>query len=207
MGDTVMEFTVAGFSLMLSAISPGVRILLPVTGIVWAVFEVRQAMQQRPEARSADGGSRLAVRFSTLLGVVGAVVCKRTLHSGAIGTQATAEWIGLVFLWCGVGLRIWSFLTLGRYFTFTVQTSHDQPVISTGPYRVIRHPGYAGILLAVVGLGFVINNWASLLVLTGAIAAGLIYRITVEERALSSDLGGRYQSYAEGRKRLVPLVW
>jgi protein-S-isoprenylcysteine O-methyltransferase Ste14 len=192
---------------MLSAISPVVRTLLPITGIVWAIFGVRQALQRRPEARLADRGSRLAVRFSTLVGVVGAVICKRSLHSVAIGTQTTAEWIGLVFLWCGVGLRRWSFRTLGRYFTFTVQTSQDQPVISAGPYRVIRHPGYAGILLVVIGLGFVLNNWASLVVLTGAIAAGLIYRITVEERALSSDLGGRYQSYAEGRKRLVPFVW
>jgi protein-S-isoprenylcysteine O-methyltransferase Ste14 len=88
-----------------------------------------------------------------------------------------------------------------------VQTSQDQPVISTGPYRVVRHPGYAGILAAVVGLGFVIDNWVSLVVLTVAIAGGLIYRIGVEERALARDLGGRYQSYAESRKRLVPFVW
>jgi protein-S-isoprenylcysteine O-methyltransferase Ste14 len=117
------------------------------------------------------------------------------------------EWIGLFCLWFGVGLRLWSFRTLGRYFTFTVQTSQDQPVVSTGPYRVIRQPGYAGILLAVIGLGVIINNWASLIVLTGAITCGIIYRITIEERALSLDLGGRYQSYAEGRKRLVPFVW
>ena len=72
---------------------------------------------------------------------------------------------------------------------------------------MIRHPGYAGLLLAVIGLGFVIDNWASLVVLTAAIACGIIYRIIVEERALSRDLGGRYQSYAESRKRLVPFVW
>ncbi len=135
----------------------------------------------------ADRGSRLAVRFSVVVGLVGAVICKRSLQSAAIGNQSEVEWIGLVFLWCGVGLRIWSFRTF--------------------PYRVIRHPGYAGILLVVVGLGFVLNNWASLLILVLAIAGGLVYRITVEERALSSDLGGRYQSYAQGRKRLVPFVW
>lgn len=183
------------------------RTLLPITDIIWAIFEIRQALQQRPEARVAERGSRLALRFSSLVGVVGVVVCKKSRPSAVIGAQTTAGWIGLVFLWCGGGLRIWSFQTLGRYVTFTVQTSQDQPVISAGPYRVIRHPGYARILLAVIGLGFVINNWASLVVPTGAIAAGLIYRITVEERALSSDLGGRYQSYAEGRKRLVPFVW
>jgi protein-S-isoprenylcysteine O-methyltransferase Ste14 len=192
---------------MLSAISPEVRTLLPITAIIWATFEVRRALHRRPEGRVAERGSRLALRFSCLLGVVGVVVCKKSLPSAVIGAQTTVAWIGLAFLWSGVGLRIWSFQTLGRYFTFTVQTSQDQPVISAGPYRVIRHPGDAGILLAVIGLGFVINNWASLVVLTAAIAAGLIYRITAEEHALLSDLGGRYQSYAEGRKRLVPFVW
>ncbi len=155
----------------------------------------------------ADRGSRLAVRLSTLVGVVGAVICKRSFLSATIATQTTVEWIGLAFLWFGLGLRLWSFQTLGRYFTFTVQTSEDQPVVSAGPYRVIRHPGYAAILLAVIGVGFVLNNWASLVVLTAAAATGLIYRITVEEDALSSDLGGRYQSYAQDRKRLVPFVW
>jgi protein-S-isoprenylcysteine O-methyltransferase Ste14 len=56
-------------------------------------------------------------------------------------------------------------------------------------------------------VGRVIGNSASLAVLTAAITGGLCYRITVEERALSQDLGGSYQSYAEGRKRLVPFVW
>jgi protein-S-isoprenylcysteine O-methyltransferase Ste14 len=110
-------------------------------------------------------------------------------------------------MWCGIGLRLWSFQTLGRYFTFTVQTSQDQPVIEAGPYRVIRHPSYAGLVLAFAGLGFIVDNWGSAAVLTVAIACGLVYRITVEERALSRDLGGRYQSYAEGRKRLVPFIW
>ncbi len=192
---------------MLAVMAPVVRTLLPITAIVWALFEIRQSLQHRPEETVADRGSRLAIRFSSIVGVVGAILCKKSFPSAAIGTQATAEWIGLVFLWCGAGMRLWSFHALGRYFTFTVQTSQDQPVISTGPYRFIRHPSYAGVLLAIVGVGFILNNWGSLIVLTVAISCGLVYRITVEERALSADLGGRYQSYADGRKRLVPFVW
>ncbi len=142
-----------------------------------------------------------------VIAAMGAVLAKKWFPSATIGTETVAASIGLIVLWCGLGLRLWSFQTLGRYFTFTVQTSQDQPVISAGPYRVIRHPGYAGILMAVVGLGFTIDNWVSLVVLAGAIASGLILRISVEERALSRDLEGRYQSYAESRKRLVPFIW
>jgi protein-S-isoprenylcysteine O-methyltransferase Ste14 len=192
---------------MIGTIPPAERVLLVVTGLVWAGFEVRQASQHRPEASSADRGSRVAIRLASILAVLGAVFFRKSVPSAAIGHEAVAATIGLIIMWCGIGLRLWSFQTLGRYFTFTVQTSEDQPVISAGPYRVIRHPGYAGILLALVGLGFVVDNWGSLAVITIAFACGLIYRITVEERALSRDLGGRYQAYAESRKRLIPFVW
>ena len=118
-----------------------------------------------------------------------------------------ACWIGLVLFWGGISLRLWSFHSLGRYFTFTVQTSSDQPVIDAGPYRVIRHPSYAGLFLVIVAVGLFIGNWWSLLCLTLAVAAGLVFRIRVEERALMETLGDNYRRYAATRKRLVPFIW
>ncbi|MFG2908592.1 methyltransferase family protein [Kitasatospora sp. NPDC048286] len=96
---------------------------------------------------------------------------------------------------------------MGRYFTFTVRTSPDQPVITTGPYRLVRHPGYSGVLLAVAGVGLVIGNWLSLLALTAAVTVGVVHRIRVEERALLRAVGERYGAYARGRRRLVPGLW
>jgi protein-S-isoprenylcysteine O-methyltransferase Ste14 len=96
---------------------------------------------------------------------------------------------------------------LGRYFTFTVQTSSDQPVITEGRYRVIRHPSYSGLLLVFMAVGLFIGNWWSLVVLTVAIAGGLVFRIRVEERALMQNLGDGYRDYAATHKRLVPLIW
>jgi protein-S-isoprenylcysteine O-methyltransferase Ste14 len=72
---------------------------------------------------------------------------------------------------------------------------------------VIRHPSYAGILLAVVGLGFYLGNWLSLIVLVTAITVAIVYRIRVEERALVGELGDAYRVYAATHKRLVPYVW
>jgi protein-S-isoprenylcysteine O-methyltransferase Ste14 len=112
-----------------------------------------------------------------------------------------------VLFWAGVWLRLWSFRTLGRYFTLTVQTSADQPVSADGPYRVIRHPGYAGLLLVIIAIGLFIGNWWSLLCLTVAALGGLVFRIRVEERALMRNLGDRYGGYAATRRRLVPFLW
>ena len=81
-------------------------------------------------------------------------------------------------------MRWWSFHTLGRYFTFKVQTSADQPVISSGPYRLLRHPGYTGAELEFLGLGFLYGNWVGVVALAVLPMIGLIYRIRVEEDAL-----------------------
>ncbi len=121
------------------------------TVVIWVVLELRQSVNYRPEAVTADKGSRPFLRLAVLVGVVMAIVVSRAAPGAAI--RPGASWIGLGLLWCGIALRFWSFRTLGRYFTFTVQTSTDQPVITDGPYRVIRHPSYAGVLLAVMGLG------------------------------------------------------
>ena len=59
----------------------------------------------------------------------------------------------MAILVAGLVLRGWSFKTLGEYFTFTVMVSSDQPVITAGPYRLLRHPSYTGILLACAGAG------------------------------------------------------
>jgi protein-S-isoprenylcysteine O-methyltransferase Ste14 len=184
-----------------------VRAVFAVTVVVWLILELRQAQNYRPEAKAADRGSRLAIRLATIVAVFGSLLIRKAFPSAKIRPLELAEWLVPVFMWCGIGLRFWSFHTLGRYFTFTVQTSDDQPVISAGPYRVIRHPSYAGVLLAVTGIGFFVGNWAELALIVVAVFCGLAYRISVEERALSQDLGGRYQAYAESRKRLIPFLW
>lgn len=66
----------------------------------------------------------------------------------------------------GVALCQWSVLTLGRFFTERVAICRDHQVVTSGPYRFVRHPGYAGTLLTVLGLALTLRNWLSLLVLT-----------------------------------------
>jgi protein-S-isoprenylcysteine O-methyltransferase Ste14 len=134
-------------------------------------------------------------------------VLSRAAPSVTIRPAAVAAWAGLVLFWGAIVLRLWSFRTLGRYFTFTVQTSRDQPVITDGPYRLIRHPSYAGVLLVFIAVGLFIGNWLSLVWLTVAATSGLVFRIRVEERALMQSLGDDYRDYAATRKRLVPFIW
>ena len=180
--------------------------LLLGTVVIWVLLELRQGITRRGEAVKAGWGSEIIFRLAVGAGALGALALSRAAPAAAI-PLAAAAWIGLGLLWCGIALRLWSFWTLGRYFTFIVQTSGDQPVITGGPYRVLRHPSYAGLLLAVAGLGLFIRNWLSLVTLVIAVACGLVFRIRVEERALLQNLGDDYRDYAATHKRLVPFIW
>jgi len=115
--------------------------------------------------------------------------------------------LGVVIGWLGLLLRWWSFASLGSYFTVVVKTSEDQPVVERGPYRVLRHPSYTGLLLAIAGGGLMLGNWVSAVGATGLVLIALIYRLRIEERALSAALGDRYREFAAGRARLIPYVW
>jgi protein-S-isoprenylcysteine O-methyltransferase Ste14 len=186
---------------------PALRLLFIATAIGWLVAELRQSANHRPEATPADGGSRPILRITTIVGAVAALVLTKAVPAAAIGDRALAAALGLIVLWAGIALRLWSFHTLGRYFTFTVQTSDDQPVITAGPYRWIRHPSYAGVLVAVIGIGLFLGNWLALAALVGCAAVGLVNRIRIEERALLTELGEPYRQYAATHKRLVPYLW
>lgn len=176
------------------------------TVLLWAGLEVWQARRGRRGAKREDRGSIAVMRLSTTAGVALAALALG-LAPLDVAYNAWVFLAGMVLVWLGIGLRAWSFRTLGRYFTFTVQTSQDQPLITGGPYRFVRHPGYLGLLLCYTGLGIAYGNPVSLLALVGGLSVGLAYRIRVEEAALRRARGAAFDAYAAGRKRLVPFVW
>jgi len=124
-----------------------------------------------------------------------------------LGARRAAVACGEALIVGGVALRVWAMLTLDRFFTFVVTISDDHRVVSTGPYRVIRHPGYAGALLALAGFGVALANWLSVLVLVAVPVAAFAVRIRAEEKALRSALGREYQEYASRTDGLIPGVW
>ncbi|WP_433305540.1 methyltransferase family protein [Actinoplanes sp. CA-030573] len=175
-----------------------------VVGIAaFAVVELVQAFRSRRGARPADLRAEAVFRVLFLAGILMLPLGRALAPDAVFGPFA----LGAVVMWAGLLLRWWSFRTLGRFFTVVVKTSADQPVVDRGPYRVLRHPSYTGLLLICAGVGVMLGNWvgaaASFLLVLGA----LIYRLRIEERALSAALGERYRAYAAGRARLVPYVY
>ena len=117
-------------------------------------------------------------------------------------TQAAA----MILLVGGLAFRWWAVITLGKFFTVDVATHADHALVDTGPYRLVRHPSYTGLLLAFFGFSLSLGNVFSVLAMMTPIVIALSYRMRVEEQALKQALGPKYDAYCEKTKRLIPGI-
>jgi protein-S-isoprenylcysteine O-methyltransferase Ste14 len=180
-------------------------VLFSVTIAVWVLLELQQSLRRRAHTNRRDRGSYYVLVLCLAAAWAATALSLKLPHDAV--SQPAGFIVGLLLTWTGLVLRGWAFFTLGSYFTFHVQTSSDQPVISTGPYRLVRHPGYTGLLLILIGMSLMYGAWTGLAAMMVLPTIGLIYRIRVEEQALNRDLGAPYGDYAAHRKRLVPYLW
>ena len=110
-------------------------------------------------------------------------------------------------MWLGLATRVWAIATLGSEFRTTVEVDPGQAVVSTGPYKWIRHPSYAGLLLILAGFGLALGNWLSLAACVVLPLPVLVRRIQVEEAELNRVLGDAYRTYQVKTSRLIPGLW
>ena len=182
---------------------------MSVFGVTVGAFllaEILQSLRTRRGATRVNLAAELLLRLTIVAAVLALAAARALVPQLTVG----GRWLfvaGVVVTWLGLLLRWWSFLTLGRYFTVVVQTSADQPVIDTGPYRRLRHPSYTGLLAAIGGCGLMVGNLAGTAAAVALVAVALVHRIGIEERALLAALGEPYRAFAAGRARLVPFVW
>ena len=115
--------------------------------------------------------------------------------------------LGLVIMMAGTGLRYWAAETLGEYYMRTLQIKTQHTVVEVGPYHVIRHPGYLGVILMFIGAGLAVVNWIAIVVIPVVLLLAYHYRIRVEEKMLQSALGEPYTDYMGRSWRLIPYVY
>jgi protein-S-isoprenylcysteine O-methyltransferase Ste14 len=117
--------------------------------------------------------------------------------------SALGLFVELVGLWLALGARI----QLGRFGTPHLSVQEGQLVVRSGFYRYIRHPIYAGVLLALLGWPLV---YGAPIVAVGMIVVGILAverRIRIEEAMLEEKFGDMYSAYIRKTDRLVPGVW
>ena len=179
-------------------------VLTDVTLACWVVLEVSLRVREsvRGKGHSAhDRGTRVLVAVS--IGAAVAVAAAARSDAPAVAWQVA----GVVVMWVGLATRIWAVAALGASFRTTVEVDADQAVVTTGPYRWVRHPSYTGLLLIVAGFGLSRGSWLSLAACLALPLPAIVRRIHVEEAELNRVLGDAYRNYQAGTARLIPRVW
>jgi protein-S-isoprenylcysteine O-methyltransferase len=179
-------------------------------GLLFALSEVGLAIFKRAKAgaaQAADRGSLSLLWLVIVMSVIVAYSLSYRVPSLRMGLASILIDIGVVLFVAGLALRWYSIVYLGRFFTVNVAIATDHRLIDTGPYRLIRHPSYTGALMAFVGLGLCLCNWASLAAITIPTLLAFLWRMRIEEAALSQALGDKYRDYMRRTQRLIPAIY
>ena len=179
-------------------------------GLIYLVSEILLSLTRRSRSKTGTKQDRSTLGIIWLViavSIMSGVFVAQNFQAAALPHGRMFATAGVVLFVAGLILRWWAIITLGRFFTVDVTIEKDHELVERGPFRIVRHPSYTGVLLAFVGLGLSFRNWAALLVILIPIGAAFIRRMNVEEDALSRALGPRYAEYMKRTKRLVPFIY
>jgi protein-S-isoprenylcysteine O-methyltransferase Ste14 len=118
----------------------------------------------------------------------------------------TVRWLGVGLFAAGGVLRIWPVFVLGRRFSGLVAIQPGHTLLTTGIYRVIRHPSYLGLLVNSVGWALTFRSAVGVL-LTALMVLPLLARIRAEETLLRTQFGAEYDAYRARTSRLIPGLY
>ena len=162
----------------------------------------RGSQSATPRAKLTDQVMVLGTTAALVAGLASAA-----LGVGSVEPRWAALVIGVALGLAGVALRASAMSTLGRYYSLTPRAEIAQSIVTRGPYGLIRHPGYAGILLSLLGLQLIAGTWVALLAMLFVLVP-LPVRIQIEEQLLLEHLGKPYEDYERRtRYRLLPGVY
>ena len=182
--------------------------LLTALRIVMSLFLVSElallAWRRSGRGSAADQGS-LRRLWIICACAMGAAFYASRLDAGSLdGHRDALRLTAMGMMIAGMLFRWTAIRTLGRFFTVDVTVHEGHVVVDSGPYRLVRHPSYTGLLLAFAGLGLSFQNWISIVALLLPVSLAFLSRIAQEERVLREALGQPYLDYCARTKRLLP---
>jgi protein-S-isoprenylcysteine O-methyltransferase len=178
--------------------------------LAFTILWVAAAFTSKRTVQVQSGGSRLLQAGLVLIGVTLIFNLGNWLVSGWLAARVVPESAPVVFggailTVAGMLFSVWARLTLGRNWSGTVTIKQDHELIQRGPYRIVRHPIYTGMLLAMLGTAFIFGTARCFV---GVPIVGLAFwlKVQIEERFMVQQFGAQYSDYRQQVRALIPFV-
>jgi protein-S-isoprenylcysteine O-methyltransferase Ste14 len=176
--------------------------LRAVIGITWVIFWIYWLVSAFGAKEGSGGRRRIPLNGVTAISVV---ILVRVLRGGswAVNSPVLGAIGGAIFV-SGLALAIWARVHVGRNWGMPMTQKAEPELVTSGPYRLVRHPIYSGLLLGLLGTALA-NNLIGLIIVP-VLVAYFSYCATVEERNLTATFPSAYPAYRTGTKMLIPFV-
>jgi protein-S-isoprenylcysteine O-methyltransferase Ste14 len=160
--------------------------------------------------RSRGGGRRRGDRTSVIANFAAFGLFFAFLAAFARNAEGLAAlWLalcGCLLALAGAALVLWSRAELGSAWSFVPMADQGTGLVTTAPYRLVRHPIYLGLLLLAIGEALAFSSWPAVLVVFSAIVPTFVWRACAEERLLADTFGERYARYRKQTKMMIPYL-
>ena len=169
--------------------------------IVWGVFWIYWFIA----AVGAKSGTRRGRNRPPGLIVFIVFVLLRAVRVNGLAIHSPVlKGVGVALFASGLALAVWARLYLGRNWGMPMTEKEEPELVTSGPYRFVRHPIYSGLLLAILGTALATNLYW--LIALGVLGGYFIYSARVEEGLLTTSFPDAYPRYRARTKMLVPFV-
>jgi protein-S-isoprenylcysteine O-methyltransferase Ste14 len=183
-----------------------------VIGIGWVVFWLYWLVASftAKSSRGRFGGGWGGFAWTRIGLVILVVFLLRKQFSGGgdsvgqFGRNPVLGGIGLAVWLAGLGIAVWARLYIGRNWGMPMTRRENPELVTTGPYRYVRHPIYSGIILGV--LGTALATTLAGLVVVAVVIAVFTFAATREEKFLAGEFPDSYPAYKARTKMLIPLL-
>jgi len=177
--------------------------------VAWIASWRLGAQHSSPTVKKPGASREMPYRVVTLLGAVGLIASQSARLNPQIvnaGEHAWLAWTLVGVAMFGFAFTWWARLHLGRLWSSTVTRKADHHVVNTGPYAMVRHPIYTGILIAMLATAL-LRGTAAALVGFALLIFGFYLKARLEESFLRSELGeNAYGAYARRVPMLIPFA-
>jgi protein-S-isoprenylcysteine O-methyltransferase Ste14 len=176
-----------------------------IIGVGWIVFWAYWLVMAVTAKAEQSRWTRFAgVRVGLILVILLAIQLRVVKGRGAATGNPWLLGIGLAFFVLGLALAVWARVYLGRNWGMPMSQKADPELVTTGPYRRVRHPIYSGVILGMAGTAIAVSPyWLNAVAILGAY---FVFSAVIEERTMGKLFPAAYPPYKRATKMLIPYI-